>query len=493
MAALTSALVLTACLVNFLRFQHYPLLKPEVGLVVLGIAALATLMAMIYQRMSLAGRSALEALLIMLAVDFGSSRLLFGLLAAAAALTIIVFIRRSLLPVVGTMAFFVLLLGVADIAQQKEAIGTRVAAETSPLADAPALVHIILDEHVGIEGLPRGNPRTPAMKAALKSFYQDRNFRLFGRAYSEHLWTADAIPHMLNFGGPKSAEARRYRRWVGPNPYFAQLERRGYRINVHQSGYLQYCIRQSVDSCTTYSASSLHPVATSLLSAGERAGLIGVRFTLRFTLAKMLVTEHFLPLRKRMRERGILLPDFGFELEARTGTMTALAAFDALIEDLADAHPGEAYFAHLLLPHFPHALTSDCRLRGTDSWVPLGSALPMHQREAAYFHQVRCATRKLDEALRSLAASPAGANAIVIVHGDHGSRIATVEPRVKIWASSASRMSSPVFPLFSRCVGQVWSQAMMERSFQCRRSSKRCPVPAFARFPDPETRPRNLR
>ena len=40
----------------------------------------------------------------------------------------------------------------------------------------PAIVHIILDEHIGVEGLPATNPETPAIKQELRSFYQSRGF-----------------------------------------------------------------------------------------------------------------------------------------------------------------------------------------------------------------------------------------------------------------------------------------------------------------------------
>ena len=48
----------------------------------------------------------------------------------------------------------------------------------------PPVVHILLDEHIGIEGLG-GDAAADAMKERLRSFYVNNGFRLFGGAYSE--------------------------------------------------------------------------------------------------------------------------------------------------------------------------------------------------------------------------------------------------------------------------------------------------------------------
>jgi hypothetical protein len=49
-----------------------------------------------------------------------------------------------------------------------------------------------------------------------------------------------------------------------------------------------------------------------------------------------------------------------------------------------------------------------------------------------YVEQVRCTMRKVEALLDALKANPAAKDAVVIIHGDHGSRIALVGPFGKL-------------------------------------------------------------
>jgi hypothetical protein len=88
---------------------------------------------------------------------------------------------------------------------------------------------------------------------------------------------------------------------------------------------------------------------------------------------------------------------------------------------------GTAFFAHLLLPHRPLEADSLCHIQARISnRVGYGrprsdSALQAHLR--LYADQVRCAHRALDELLEAVDRTVGRDRAIVIVHGDHGSRL----------------------------------------------------------------------
>src|SRR5207245_3601634 len=79
-------------------------------------------------------------------------------------------------------------------------------------ATLPAIVHIILDEHIGLDGLAPDNPRTPAVRQALDQFYLGNGFRVFGRAHSDYAFTTRSIPEILNFGANPPKDRRTIRK-----------------------------------------------------------------------------------------------------------------------------------------------------------------------------------------------------------------------------------------------------------------------------------------
>jgi arylsulfatase A-like enzyme len=83
---------------------------------------------------------------------------------------------------------------------------------------------------------------------------------------------------------------------------------------------------------------------------------------------------------------------------------------------------------HALAPHNPYVARRDCGLRPPREWEAPFSTSARHTREDAYLEQVRCVTEKVEAAVRALAQSPARDNFVVIVHGDHGSRITRWDP-----------------------------------------------------------------
>ena len=294
-----------------------------------------------------------------------------------------------------------------------------------------ALLHIILDEHIGIEGFPANNPRSRIMKNILKEFYLSHGFRLFGRAYSEHFHTVNSIPQILNFGrsqtpGPTPTEGT----VMEKNAYFDLLRERGYRIHVRQSEFIDYCRNAYTTTCHQYDSARLATVASLPLSITDRAGLIGVRFFLLSKTAETLGNIYSFAVYK-IGARGVEMPSFGLPLAGQVSSVNALNAFDDLIEELEEAKPGNAYFAHILLPHYPHATTANCEVRNVSEWMLRRSKIAQNQREKAYFDQILCATQKLAAALQALERSPAHKDYVVIVHGDHGSRITGVEPIVE--------------------------------------------------------------
>jgi hypothetical protein len=266
-------------------------------------------------------------------------------------------------------------------------------------------VHIILDEHAGVESLPEGSPRTGALAKSLKSFYISRDFRLFGRAYSEYPYSFVSIPNILSFGTLSAGEVTD----SNHSQYFDALKRRGYVIDVVQTNYIDYCRKNLVKSCVTYHWSNFWIVHRSAISAAAKARLL--------LLAYSRVGRFY----RALRVRNVPLPELNFDLEGVTLPLIVPTAARLVHDQLRRAQPGHAYFAHLLLPHFPSARRSDCTLKPVGAWErnDMGS---MTQRREAYLDQLEC-TQKVIAANYATVSAATGGNFIMIIHGDHGSRL----------------------------------------------------------------------
>jgi hypothetical protein len=102
---------------------------------------------------------------------------------------------------------------------------------------------------------------------------------------------------------------------------------------------------------------------------------------------------------------------------------------DTSFRSLAQSERGSWYgLVHVLLPHSPFIYDSKCSLRPAREWA---SALPTLtpewriDRYTAHVQQAECTSSRLFENLDAFTKRADWAQTTVIVHGDHGSRLAT--------------------------------------------------------------------
>lgn len=414
-------LVLAASLANFLHYHAYPLPRPEVLMVLAGLAAGAFLFGLLHAGASQFGRALLDGLLVFVAVNLNSD----SVVAAGIAALVFAFARLardiSLLPILAIVSAVVLASGLAGLAERREAI-TTVKQPQPPASQAKAVLHIILDEHGGT-----GGASDAAFRRELTDFYVRRGFRLFDRAYSRHFHTVNAIPDLLNFGHPGESRNVDESLDIGRTAYLSRLPRQGYRLHIYQSDFADYC-RYSADvSCTTYWSPSMAFLADEPMSPAAKARLLAFKFTalssMALTVANGLDRATHLPW-----TRPLGLPVIAPKERAVSSSLGGLAILDRMTADLRRAQPGDAHFAHVLAPHFPYVADGDCRILPPGRWQYRRSARPVEAREAAYRQQAGCVMRKLDRVIAAFESSPAGRNAVIIVHGDHGSRITRKDP-----------------------------------------------------------------
>lgn len=103
------------------------------------------------------------------------------------------------------------------------------------------------------------------------------------------------------------------------------------------------------------------------------------------------------------------------------GGLHSLAAVERLTRDLGSNGTNDLIFAHVMLPHPPYVLGSDCEITGVrvfdQAYEQLSANLGEAAREA-YLLQVACVDRWLGEIARN-----AGQNSAVVITGDHGTTL----------------------------------------------------------------------
>ena len=358
------------------------------------------------------------------------------------------FVKARLGFIVSVM--FGVMLGSSLLLPNISATQNASASEPAPVLDRalPTVVHIVLDEQIGVEGLPRDLASSRSLQDELKAFYLEQGFTLFGRAFSHYYMTADSLPNMLN--GTALRRRNAHIKGVGNgnevklqrNAWFDRLAEQGYRIKVFQTEYLDFCAsgQVRVGDCVTFPTNTLKGLMAVELSAGDKSTLI---------FENLLQNAFVLRVAARLFDQGSPDPSDETLSDApqlwhwRPRPLTSLSAMplvERLQEALRTAQPGTAYFAHLLLPHHALIYDGDCGtaadledwMNSTDALLersPIRNSAAMRAaRYERYVEQVRCTHLLLAEVFAALRAAGRFEDATIIVHGDHGSRISQREP-----------------------------------------------------------------
>ena len=422
------ASLLSAALVNFLLHNDYPLLRTDVAIVAAVLLLIAAAMAPFYVGQRQWGRSLLDGLLVLVFADLNDLPLSVAAFAGVGVALLTWWRRISLvapLALFGLIVIAAKLVGIEGRQAWFKKDEQAVSKPTAVTAPKYAILHLLLDEQAGVHGI---YPDTNGLRfrQELRQFFLSRGFALYGRAYSQHVHTVNAIPAVLNLGTHLGAEATVDWVKVGRTIYFERLSKRGFKIHVLQNDFADLCSGNPVSSCTTYDASSLRPTLDAPLTLLQRAQLIGLKFVALSNVSAAVS--------KAVKQAVALAgqpggPAFEPGNASRTSTVATVVALREWLPMIRDARPGDVFFAHLLLPHFPHVLRADCSYLPWKEWEMMrGSKTSIEERRHTYIQQDRCTLRKVDELIQAFEQSTGGQAGVVIVHGDHGSRIFRVPP-----------------------------------------------------------------
>jgi len=340
--------------------------------------------------------------------------------------------RRAAISALSLGAFYLTSLARPAVAPRPVRLDTTgTARSTSPL-----LVHVVFDAQWGVGGLRAAGDTLTA--EFLKDFYLTRGFELYEAAYSRYMETDESLRSVMLLGRTQSDSMppRRgpYAHSIQRNPYFGRLHELGYVIRVDQSTYIDFCNGDTpVVSCEVRSGNSIANV-----------GFLDGSWVPRGVLA----SQYFLSTRSHIFAR--LFP--GHESWRRALAGGGLAALRHLSRSIAiRPSGGNAWFVHVLFPHRPFQADEECRVQ-TDPSRYLDYDLPAHPSDSlwraalsAYADQVRCAHRALAEVIETIDSTVGREHSIVIVQGDHGSRMhshALHDPQAALEAYTAAELNS---------------------------------------------------
>lgn len=314
----------------------------------------------------------------------------------------------------------------------------------------PRLIHLILDEHLGIEGMPNDTEYAKALKHKIKQFYQRYGFDLYGGAYSHYLDTEDSIPNLVNF----SAEGVNLAFSTGDRPpyvlqqnrYFQFLKSLDYRIHVMHGDYIDFCSSPGVElhSCTKSGWFSLSNVARLDIPVLTKTTTAIAAFVTSYPRYEAILDVYEERIRPALLLRGVVGPvldrqSLWTKRRVHPFSVNAMVAMETLSARIQQLPRGHMLFAHLMIPHFPYVYREDCSPRAISESMDDMEQVPLELRTTEdratrydqYLRQIGCLYVKLDEVFQSLQSSGVLGDSIVIIHGDHGGRLGLRLPAAK--------------------------------------------------------------
>jgi len=120
--------------------------------------------------------------------------------------------------------------------------------------------------------------------------------------------------------------------------------------------------------------------------------------------------------------------------------------FNEFIDFLGEGKPGNAYFVHLMIPHGAYIFDEKCSYKkgwnffddeeeknpnpiaSYESDEKISDSEAFDNTYLKYLEQVKCSHLLMDKLIEKLNSHPEAQNSTIIIHGDHGSRLSSLEP-----------------------------------------------------------------
>ncbi len=305
----------------------------------------------------------------------------------------------------------------------------------------PFVLHLILDEYAAPESFDIRYDQNEDFSKKVQAFFLDNDFTLYSRAYSRLYHTRESIPNTLNKGLREKPNSF----WDGEffegillsqNDWFDRLIGLGYDLHVIQPQYIDFIGPDTqTASSTTYVLETINSLVGLDFAMKEKIQFIfGNYFRLSWFLGNF--RDSYADFSQSTLATALKLPKFDFSGNYFS-PLSSMNMVDDLEEMLPNARPGQAVFAHLVLPHSPYAFESDCTLKPKSTmWMYFTSpgcfparndSTTRAERYPVYFDQIQCTNNRLEDIFNAVKRAGIWDDSLIIIHGDHGSRLNMLE------------------------------------------------------------------
>lgn len=440
---LSPMLLILTPFISFITYNQYSYATPEIWICLAGLVAVALLFGLAGTIGGWPARALLTAGLLVLFVDlqfnwfnpFDTEHKIYLVAVFLLSLLLSWGLRRHLSQIV-TAVFATILVSTVVLESVQDISSPRPPAATTdnpkPRSDQlPIFVHLILDEHIGIEGIPTDVPNGREMRRILRNFFEKYGFRLYGRSYSQYADTYNSIPNIVNFSSEQSDGAlisgtEPYT--IVKNEYFEMMRDAGYNIHVYGSDYIDFC-NEHASGCYQGSMTGIKSIEELDIPVRDKIDLIYHIYARRSSL-QLAVGAYYMRLREAMRPSGWNLPGWWFK-EARLGPVPSMLMFDRVTAAVAKAAPGDLVFVYLGTPHYPYVYDDRCEVYPLPKWEEpvnsdsrqLNDRRSRARRYGRYLEQVRCLQRRLEAMFQAWQKAGIFDRSTIVIHSDHGSKI----------------------------------------------------------------------
>lgn len=289
------------------------------------------------------------------------------------------------------------------------------------------------------------------LRRKFSTFYSERGFITFERSFSLDRTTGESFARFLNPGGGDNRRAVHFDAardtWIIDEARLWQTIAKQRRLDITET---YFDLGPALTTNAALARLDVRDAGIPYPLVRERGLPVGDRLLISFAgIAEHLHLNSVISYLVSGLEMAGVSPketaslrraaDFIYTA-SRVNPLASAAALDAWTTRLAeDGERGTYYFFHAILPHFPYLFTAQCDVRPVGSWKGRGQWLGQdtlqtrRERYGVYAEQVMCTQQHIERVLAAVQSNPRLRDAVVIVHGDHGSRIGFREDEFERW------------------------------------------------------------
>ncbi len=438
----TPLIVLLCPLIYFIKFFHVPWWHPDIAvLITLTLCVSAAFSLLLWRAQFISNTLILTLLLVMALSFFPAFQSLFWFdVLVLTTLIVVTLLSENVLTLILSMAsVFCILLICLPVGNQFDTVHLSNKENIKFNANLPPIIHIVLDEHIGVNAIPTDLHQGQQLQDYLRQFYVGNGFRLYENAYSRYSRTYDSIPNLLNFT-TDARDASYFSHTISQlkqNTDFSLLSNMGYKIRVYQANYLDFCHAKNVnyESCLTYPMYSLPALYKLPLPWQQRTIYLLKSYLMNSAIYQGLLYSYAFELGRLLEKWDRYLPPWPWD-QNQLATLLTFQALEQLTADVMQAPAGTVFFAHILLPHSPYVVDADCKplpkpsnwLINYDYGIKGNTAERRELRYGLYENQMRCLYKQLQPMVTAWQQAGVWNNAMVIVQGDHSARLPVMTP-----------------------------------------------------------------